>query len=130
MRDEEEPKSLVVIYDWCIPLKQFQKIVPPRAEFAEHIFACLAIKQDMLRENDYAFFAHVADVYCIKYPNCRIMIITQDQTFSDEVERHRAYQDGSVEVVTIIPCNSENMNNKRAEEVAGMLIEKYGKKYD
>ncbi|MBI2056376.1 MAG: hypothetical protein HYT37_03260 [Candidatus Sungbacteria bacterium] len=128
MQYEAEPKTLVVVYDWCIPLRQFQKIIPPRVEFAKHIFACLAIKQDLLRINDYAFFAHVADVYCVKYPNCRIVIITQDQSFSDEVERHKAYKDGTVEVVTIIPCNSEIMNNKRAEEVAGMLIKKYAAK--
>lgn len=127
MRDEAELKTLVVIYDWCIPRRQFQKIIPPLVGFAKHIFACVAIKQqDSLRRNDYAFFGYVADYYGNRFPRCKIVIITQDQTFLDEVERHSSYKNGRVEVLTIVPCGSENLNNKRAAEVAETLIAKYG----
>ncbi len=124
--EEEEQKTLVVVYDWCIPRSQFQRIVPSRVVFAEHIFACVAIKNNVIRRNDPIFFSYVADVFGNLYPQSTIVIVTQDQGFLGEVKNNEAYREGRVHVFTISPCNSDHMNSHRACEVAEELIRRYG----
>lgn len=125
MDEEDSRTKLVVVYDYCVPKRPFIEIVPPRADFAKHIFAVSDILSYVIRSSDERLFAYVAEELKQKYPDAVFVIITVDRGFDREVMQHEAYGKGVVEVKIIPPCNGKNLSRRRAYDVAQWLRIKY-----
>lgn len=113
-------KPLVVFYDSCVPWTPFEKMMQGLVRFADHVFVRHRFSEKICRD-DRVLLSAVENEWSARYPEKICLFITTDQTFEKDVSGLGAL--GTVKVVTLPTCNSDELNWIRASEAALALCQ-------